>query len=93
MTELNGIRADFERLDRALLDLIAERAELAKRAAAVKAAEGRPTLDPAQEAMVIRRAAEWAREFGLPVEEVRDIFWSLVGLTRRIQLETRTADE
>ncbi len=44
-----------------------------------------PTLDPGQEAAVVRRAAALAREGGLPEEAVRDLFWHLVGLTRRAE--------
>jgi chorismate mutase len=50
-------------------------------------AGGLPTLDPAREAEVIRRAASIAREHGLPDEKVRDIFWHIIGLSRGAQLE------
>jgi len=88
MTPLEGIRAEVERLDRELVSLIGERVRAAQRVAAVKRREGLPVLDPAQEAAVVRRAVEWARTDGLPVEEVREVFWNLVGLSRRAQQDT-----
>lgn len=84
--ELERLRAEIERIDCALIGLIGERVRAARRAAEVKQAGGLPTLDPAQEAAVIRRAAALARDTGLPAEEVRDVFWQLVALARRAQV-------
>jgi chorismate mutase len=87
--ELAEIRQEIERIDRALIELIAERVALAKRIGAVKKAAGLPTLDPPREAAVVRRAGALAREAGLEDEDVRYIFWHLIGLSRRIQLEQK----
>jgi len=84
-SELDRPRAEIERIDRALIGLIEERVRAAHRAAEAKRAAGLPTLDPAQEAAVIRRAAALARDAGLPEEGVRDLFWHIVGLTRRAE--------
>jgi len=84
-SELDRLRADIERIDRTLIGLIEERVRAAHRAAAAKRSAGLPTLDPGQEAAVVRRAAALAREGGLPEEAVRDLFWHLVGLTRRAE--------
>ena len=86
-TDLMRLRAEIERIDRALIGLIRERVTAARGTAAAKRAAGLPTLDPPQEATVIRRAAALAREAGLPAEEVRDVFWQLVALTRRAELD------
>jgi chorismate mutase len=85
MTELENVRAEIERIDRKLVGLISARVRAARRAAEVKHAAGLPTLDPVQEAAVIRRASASAREAGLPTEAVRDVFWQLLALTRRAQ--------
>ena len=85
--ELARLRAEIERIDRALVGLIRERVTAARGTAAAKRAAGLPTLDPPHEATVIRRAAALAREAGLPAEEVRDVFWKLVALTRRAELD------
>ena len=79
-------RAEIERIDREVVRLIELRLAAARTAAAAKRVAGVSVVDPAQEAAVIRRAAEWAREMGIPDEEVRDLFWALVGLTRRAEL-------
>lgn len=85
--ELNNVRLEIERIDRALIELIAERVQLARRVGAVKRAAGLPTLDPPREAAVVRRAGALARDAGLDDEDVRYIFWHLIGLSRRMQME------
>ena len=52
----------------------------------MKKVAGLPTLDPAREAEVIRRAAALAREVGVSDEKVRDIFWHVIGLSRAVQV-------
>lgn len=87
MSELDHLRADIEHIDRVLIRLIRTRVRTARRAGVAKRAAGLPILDPAQEAAVLERAAALAREAGLPIEETRDLFSRLVGLTRRAELE------
>lgn len=82
---LDAIRADIERVDRDLVALVARRLELARRVGEVKRAAGLPVLDPAQEAAVVRRAGEAARELGVDDEALRDVFWRLIALARRAQ--------
>jgi len=86
---LTRLRDEVERIDAALVALIAERVELARGVGEVKRALGLPTLDPSREAAVIRRAGELARGAGVDPEEVRGLFWCLVGLSRRAQEEAR----
>ena len=50
---------------------------------------GLPVLDPPQEARVVRRAAELAREAGVDEELVRDVIWRIVASARDAQ-EGRT---
>jgi chorismate mutase len=86
-SDLLRLRDEIERIDRALVKLIAERVELARSIGFQKRTAGLPTLDPAREAAIIRRSSTLAREAGLGEEDVREIFWHLVGLCRRAQLE------
>ncbi len=41
-----------------------------------------PTLDPAREAVIVRKASEAARAHGIPEEGVRQLFWSMLALCR-----------
>ena len=81
-------RTAIEQVDRAILRLVAERVQLGESIAAAKRAAGLPLLDPAQEARVVRRAAELAREAALPEEAVRDLFWRIISLTRHAEYRT-----
>jgi len=44
-----------------------------------------PILDPQREAKVVRSAVANARDAGLPEEPVREIFWHILGLSRKAQ--------
>ena len=83
--ELTQLRRDIEAIDRKLVELLAERIELGRRTGEIKREAGRPILDAAREAEVIRRAVTAARELGVPQEATREIFWHIVGMSRRVQ--------
>ena len=85
--DLDTLRQEVERIDRTLVQLIAERVEIARKIGVVKRERELPTLDPAREAAVVRRAGSLAREAGLDDDDVRYIFWHLIGLSRRAQME------
>jgi len=80
-------RREIEEIDRELIALLGRRVERSKEIGTLKRIAGMPTLDPAREAEVIRRAASVAREHGLADEKVRDIFWHIIGLSRTAQTE------
>ena len=84
---LGELREQIEQIDRSIIGLIGERVRLAREVGIAKHELGLPTLDPAREAAVVRRAGELAREAGLGDEDVRYIFWHLIGLSRRAQME------
>lgn len=79
---LTAGRAEIERIDRALVALLVERVRAGESIAVVKRQHEIPVTDPAQEARVVRRAAQLARDAGLPEEGVRDLFWRVIALTR-----------
>ena len=82
---LGRCRQQIEQIDRQIIDLLARRVAVSKEIGAMKRVAALPTLDPAREAEVIRRAASVARAAGLSDEKVRDIFWHIIGLSRGVQ--------
>jgi chorismate mutase len=89
LAELAECRSEIEEVDRRLVALLAKRVALGRKTATLKRAAGLPILDPQREAEVIRRAVATAREHELPVEAVREVFWQVVGLSRRAQQEAQ----
>lgn len=85
--ELTRCRREIERIDGEIVQLLARRLALGKETASLKRAAGMAILDPTREAAVIRRVAGAARDAGLPPETVREIFWQIVGMSRRAQEE------
>ena len=83
--EMERLRDEIESIDRKLIELVARRVDLAREVGRAKRAAGLPTRDPAREAAVVRRAGQVAREVGIADEDVRYIFWHLIGLSRRAQ--------
>lgn len=89
MSAVDDLRSQIAALDEEIVQRIAERVELAGRIGVVKRGAGGGVLDPEREAAVIRNAVAVAREHGLPVEPVREIFWMLMQLCRTRQVEER----
>jgi chorismate mutase len=85
LTELARCREEIERIDMSIISLLAERLALGKRTGELKRAAGLPILDPTREAAVIRRVTASARDAGLPPEPIREVFWQIVGMSRREQ--------
>lgn len=88
LAELAQCRDEIERIDNDILGLLARRLTLGKRTGDLKRTAGLPILDPTREAAVIRRITGVARDIGLPTEPVREIYWQIVGMSRRVQEES-----
>ncbi|MGD8320498.1 MAG: chorismate mutase [Gemmatimonadota bacterium] len=86
---LEALRKRIREVDRDLVRLVGERRELVLEVGRMKKELGLPVLDPPQEARVVRRAAELAREAGVDEEVVRDILWRIIASARDAQ-EGRT---
>lgn len=82
---LEALRARILQLDEQIVRLVGERKELVLEIGRRKDAAGRPVLDPAREAKVVRRAAELARAEGIDEEMVRDIIWRIIAAAREEQ--------
>jgi chorismate mutase len=89
LAALADCRDAIAEIDRRIVGLLAERVALGRRTAALKRAAGLPILDPQREAEVIRSATAAAREHGVGTETVREIFWHIVGMSRRAQEDPR----
>jgi chorismate mutase len=86
---LEELRSRIEMIDRQLVELIGRRREVALEIGRTKQSLGLPVLDPQQEAKVVRRAAEIARELGVDEELTRDVIWRIIAAARDAQ-EGRT---
>ena len=86
---LHEIRERILEVDEALIRLVGERRALVLEVGEVKEALGRPVLDPAREAQVVRRAAELSRELGVDEELTRDVIWRIVASAREAQEGTK----
>jgi chorismate mutase/prephenate dehydratase len=86
--ELAALRREIEEVDQRIVSLVARRCRLAEAAGERKRAAGLASVDPAQEAVVVRRAAVRARGEDLPEEEVRQLFWCLIALSRAVQQQS-----
>ena len=87
LEELARCRDEIERIDNEIISLLSRRLGLGKRTGELKRAAGLPILDPTREAAVIRRVTGVARAAGLAPEPVREVFWQIVGMSRRAQEE------
>lgn len=84
---LERLRAEIRALDRELITLVGRRRDLVLEIGDAKSELGLPVLDPSQEAKVVRRAAELARELGVDEELTRDVIWRMMASARDAQEE------
>lgn len=78
-------RDAIDRVDSAIVSLVAERVRLAEALGAVKRAGALPVVDMLQEQEVLRRAAERAEAAGLERDAVVELFRELIAMARRAQ--------
>jgi chorismate mutase len=86
-SELDALRTRISQVDDDLIRLIGERKDLAVAIGKLKARLGRPVMDPAREAQVVRKAAERARALGVDEEMTRDVIWRIIAAARAHQEE------
>lgn len=77
-TDMGDIRAEIDRLDRALMALFAQRAGYIDRAAVIKVGAGLPARIPKRVDQVMENIADLARENGLPPQVYIGIWRDLV---------------
>jgi prephenate dehydrogenase len=82
---LRETRELIDDVDGELLELLARRAHLARRAGAAKSAIGHGVRDPRRESELLERRRERARRLGLPDRETSAVFEAILELSRRTQ--------
>lgn len=87
---LREAREMIDEIDQEIIQLLARRATVARRAGAAKAALGRAVFDPAREAQLLGSRREWAEQEGLEGDAVLDIFRSIMLFSRGVQGRTGT---
>ena len=87
--ELESLRERIRTLDQELLARIAERQDLARRVGEIKHRAGRPTVDFAQERIVLERVAQSARALGVDETTVQELFVGLIRASVTVQDEDR----
>jgi chorismate mutase len=79
---LRDVRAEIDRTDTALVELLAARASLVREAFAIKTADGIALTDEAREREIVERAVLSARARGLPHEETRELLAAILRFSR-----------
>ena len=92
--DLPQLRAELDRVDRGLVDLIARRLEVVAQVGAAKARTEAPVRDADRERAVLDGVAAVAQERGVSPELVRRIFREIIGhaVDRQVADLTGTAD-
>jgi len=78
-------RTLIDEIDREILALLAQRAELGRRAGAEKERIGRAIRDRAREEALLTERRTWAQDRGLDGEAVAGVFDAIMHLSRRVQ--------
>jgi len=83
--ELKQAREHIDAVDREIVRLLAQRTQLAQRAARAKAKLGAPVLDSTREAEVMGARRAWADELKVDPDAVADVFRAIMTMARRAQ--------
>jgi prephenate dehydrogenase len=83
--ELKQARDHIDAVDREIVRLLAQRAQLSQRAAHAKARLGAPVLDSMRESEVMGARRAWAGELKVDADAVADVFRAIMTMSRRAQ--------
>lgn len=84
-SELDALRAELDRVDRALLDDVRDRLALCARVAEIKQRHNIAVLQPGRMQVVHRRAQDYAHRHGLSGPFVQDLYTLLIGEACRLE--------
>jgi chorismate mutase len=79
---LEQVRAELDRTDRALVELLAARASLVREAFEIKQASGAGLRDAAREKEIADAVVLLGRTHGLPESDLREVFAAILRFTR-----------
>jgi len=83
--ELLETRDLIDELDRELVELLARRATLSRRARHAKAQHGKGVHDPAREKSLLETRQQWGRERNLSEASIADVFEAILRFSRAEQ--------
>jgi chorismate mutase/prephenate dehydratase len=87
---LAGLRTQIDRLDRELVSLMNQRADLARQIGQLKASAGQETYDPAREEIVLERVTS-SNQGPLSSDSLKAIYRELISGSRAIEQRIRVA--
>ncbi len=82
MKTIEDLRAEIDRINRGIVELLAKRMEVAGKIAEYKKARGLPVHVPEREKAVIENAKRLAKENGLDEKMIEDVFLKIIEHTR-----------
>jgi prephenate dehydrogenase len=91
--EVRETRELIDELDHELCELLARRAQLARRVGRAKADLGRGVHDPSREGRLLAARKAWAVSRGLDAASVEEIFEAILRFSRRLQMPSATDHE
>jgi prephenate dehydrogenase len=86
---LQEVREELDAVDQELVELLARRVQLARRASGLKAQAGQDVPDPEREERILASRRAWATTRGLEAEGTGAVFRAILRLSRRSQQTER----
>lgn len=86
MASLDDLRNDIDRIDRAIVDLLAQRLQVCRDVAAIKEQSGATVIQPARVRTVLASRRQWAIDANVDADFAEQIFRTLLAETHRIEV-------
>lgn len=83
--EIEVLRNEINRLNKEIIDKLAERVNVAKHIGEVKTKYGKPIVDLSREEKVYEKIRDLAKDKGLDPEDVTQIFKAIIRLCTEVQ--------
>lgn len=91
--DLEALRAEIDRIDETLIEMISRRIEISRRIGYIKRSLGLPVRDPAREESVERRWIDLSRGKGVPEDLARSVIRTLIHYSIAIQSVGRVGEK